>query len=407
MILVLSILFALAYVFILRAPPTVPTPQLRAAQGTYAWRTAGSGSGTGDFSALAGGEASGSFSAEPGAGAQGKVESTYAAANRRETTLRQTAGGTATFATRTDAWPPAWLIATRSPLDYQGLSADVRAAVEDGDTSVGVKPFEQDGRKVWRAALTIDNVTRELVLDEISGLVTWCTDGSSTFSASVDWTATPQPAPALTPPAGAQTVAAVDRAYTYEASLAEAGHAAGFVPLVSGLAPDGYRQAAVATAATSGAAASWLETTSAAAASSGGRAAGSGASRQIVQLYVNGLSWFEVRQLEDPAIAAQLDRAYQAIGATALSFQRTSLGYGAFAGRAAATWYAESGPTLLVGDGRRVVYVTGALTRQQLVSLAEGLNPLGAAGASPAGDAASPGASAPTPTASAPASTAP
>ncbi len=45
----------------------------------------------------------------------------------------------------------------------------------------------------------------------------------------------------------------------------------------------------------------------------------------------------------------------------------------------------HTGPSLLVGDGRRVVFVTGALTRQELLSLAEGFRPLTAgATASPA-----------------------
>jgi hypothetical protein len=401
MLLVLGILFALAYVFILRAPPTVPAPELKETQGTYTWESAvagGAGSGSGDFAALAGGDAWGTFSPDAG-GTPRLVRSAYAAGSRTESTLGPGAGGVAvTFTRHTGAWPPSWLVATRSPLDYQGLAAIVRSAVEDGDAAVGVKPFEQDGRKVWRAALTLDGITRELVVDQDSGLVTWCTDGESTFIAAVDWAPSPLPAtaPPLTGPVDSPAVSTADPDYTYWTSPAQAGRASGFVPLASGLAPDGYSQAAVATAPLTGAAADWLAAASLPAGGSAGTA--TGPPLQIAELYVRGLGRFEVRQLDDTAVAGALDRAFQEIGATALSFQRTALQYGVFAGRTAATWYAADGPTLLVGDGRRVVYVTGALTRQELLSLAEGFRPL------PAGTTKSPAASGVSPVSTSPSS---
>ena len=49
-----------------------------------------------------------------------------------------------------------WRIETPSPLDYQGLSAIVRAAVEDGDHAVGIKPLKQGDRAVWRGAMRMD-----------------------------------------------------------------------------------------------------------------------------------------------------------------------------------------------------------------------------------------------------------
>ena len=61
---------------------------------------------------------------------------------------------------------------------------------------------------------------------------------------------------------------------------------------------------------------------------------------------------------------------------TQLSFQETTLQYGAFKGRTASTWYQPSGPSLFVMGARRAVFVTGALTRQELIAYAEGLKPV-------------------------------
>ena len=46
------------------------------------------------------------------------------------------------------------------------------------------------------------------------------------------------------------------------------------------------------------------------------------------------------------------------------------------------TWYQESGPSLFVAGARRAVFVTGALTRQELIAFAEGLKPVPSANAS-------------------------
>ena len=371
MLLAFSVIFVLAYVFIIRTPPQPPVPDLREVTGAYTWTSsAGSPagrSGAGAFTAVAAGDAGGTF--RPAAADSGSLTSRYEAASRTESTAATVAASPEAGVT-VGSWPPAWRLATRSPLDYQGLSAVVRAAVEDGDTAVGVKPLEQEGRKVWRAAIKLDGSTQELVVDQASGLVTWWTDGTSTFVADVDWGA---PAEVPAAPAADAGLVTVDRAYSYELSLAAAGRAAGFEPLASGLAPDGFAEAAVATAEAGEAPASWDPT---------GAADGP---RQIAQLFTRGLTWFEVRQLGPAAsTAAAFGRAVATARATALSFEQAELQYGVFAGHTASTWYAASGPALLAGDGRRAVYVTGALTRQELVSFAEGLKPLGA------GEAASP-----------------
>jgi len=93
------------------------------------------------------------------------------------------------------AWPPVWRVATHSPLDYQGLSAIVRSAVEDGDDAVGIKPLKDGERTVWRAAIRLGGRPVELVVDQGTGLVTWYGDDRSTFTATVAW-APPPPADA-------------------------------------------------------------------------------------------------------------------------------------------------------------------------------------------------------------------
>ena len=62
--------------------------------------------------------------------------------------------------------------------------------------------------------------------------------------------------------------------------------------------------------------------------------------------------------------------------ATSCRYQETTLQYGALQGATASTWYQESGPTLFVRSARRAVFITGALTRQELIAFAEGLKPV-------------------------------
>jgi hypothetical protein len=60
-------------------------------------------------------------------------------------------------------------------------------------------------------------------------------------------------------------------------------------------------------------------------------------------------------------------------------YRRIVLQAGPFAGRSAATWlYGDQGPGLLVRDARHQVIICGALTRTQLVQLAESLRPASA-----------------------------
>lgn len=414
----LGIVFALAYVFFLRTPPILPVPQIQAVRGTYVQQTRLSDgslrTSQGEFAEVAGGNAGGTLvpggagapSATPSAGsptaaptagstslpgAPLRTQSAYDARLRRERTAGADPRGSSLTVT-VGAWPPVWRLATPGPLDYQGLAAIVRAAVEDGDRTVGIKPLKDGDRKVWRAAFTVDGVPVELVVDQLTGLVLWYADGLTTFSAQVDWGASPAPGTVftVTPAPGSTVTTTTDAAYTYAASPRAAGRAAGFASLVSDLAPDGYGQQAVATAAAGGGPAAWI-------AGDGGspEAEGHAGQRQVALLYTRGLSWFSVREVGPAATrasAAAVRDALRAAATTKLSFQDTTLQYGEFAGETASTWYGVTGPTLFVNDARYAVLVTGALTRQELVSYAEGLRPVSAQ--TPSGGPAATGASA-------------
>ena len=130
---------------------------------------------TGTFSAVATGNAGG----ETGSG--GRTRSADPPPSAYDATRAQRARcegrPDATYWRTVGAWPPVWRVVTHSPLDYQGLAAVVRAAVEDGDHSVGIKPLKEGDRAVWRAAMTMGGQAVELVVDQQTGIVTWYSDG--------------------------------------------------------------------------------------------------------------------------------------------------------------------------------------------------------------------------------------
>ena len=242
----LAIIFALAWMFFLRSGPAAPSPRVEGIKGTYTWDPGtGRASEDGAFSAVASGNAGGEAAIPSGTTASGRpAASAYDAATRTETTVGD--GLIGWYGISIGEWPPVWRVATRSPLDYQGLAAIVRSAVEDHDDAVGIKPLKDGDRAVWRAAMTLGGQPVELVVDQQTGIVTWYTDGRATFTASVDWTS---------PPPADKTYSVDTRGLpsrtargdvTYAESPAAAGRSAGYDPLVSDLTPDGYSLRAVA-----------------------------------------------------------------------------------------------------------------------------------------------------------------
>jgi hypothetical protein len=370
------IIFAIAWMFFVRSGSSVPEPQVNGVRGTYTWAAAsGAGTQKGAFSAASNGDAGGE--ADPGVTTPGGSysSSAYDAAARTESQLVQD-GPTVTEVRTIGAWPPVWRVATRSPLDYQGLAAIVRTAVEDGDDNVGIKPLKQGDRAVWRAAMTMGGKLIDLVVDQETGIVTWCDDGGATFTAKVDW-ASPPPGGTtytVTPPAGATTKKVVDTSFVYAESPAAAGRRAGYDPLVSDLAPDGYRLAAAATADDALRPLTWLATEK-----PDLRVPPSFHEPVVAQAYTRGLGWFTVEQSGPGwtrAYGSALDPLLHPDPDSRLSYQETTLQYGALKGETASTWYESSGPSLFVRTARRAVFITGALTRQELVSFAEGLKPV-------------------------------
>ena len=273
-------------------------------------------------------------------------------------------------------WPPVWRVATHSPLDYQGLAAVVRTAVEDGDASVGIKPLDDGGRAVWRAAMPMGGKEVDLVVDQETGIVTWYSDGTSAFTAKVDWGSPPPAGQTYTieAPGDAKVETKTADSYTYASSTPAAGRRAGYDPLVSDLAPDGYALKAAATAAAAQRPLVWFGATDRSV-----PIAPTPREKVVAAVYTRGLSWFTVEQA-GPKLTHALDASVQALlqptTGSRLSFQQTTLQYGALKGATASTWYQESGPALFASAARRAVFITGALTRQELIAFAEGLKPV-------------------------------
>jgi len=384
----LAIIFTIAWMFFLRSGPAAPAPVVGGIQGTYRWTHDGklAEDQAGRFSAVAAGDAGGRErprgDLNDGAGelpgtSYVWLESSYDADARTEDTREGARSDEGRYERTIGAWPPVWGTTTHSPLDYQGLAAIVRTAVEERDASVGVKPFDDDGRAVWRAAMTLGGRPRELVVDQATGIVTWYSDGASTFTATVDG-ASPPPAGQtyeVRAPEGAEVTTTRDEAYAYAASPADAGRAAGYVPLVSDLAPDGYRLKAVATVRSRFRPTMWLPDDGAGE-GAGERPLAGPAEPAVAALYTRGLNWFTVEQIGPDATGywgAALRSGMAAAATDRPSYRTEVLQYGALSGMTAATWYQASGPSLLLVGQRRAVFVTGALTRQELISFAEGL----------------------------------
>ena len=389
----LGIVLALAYVFFLRTPPPAPAPTVTRVQGTYVFEgqtELRSWKENGAFGAVAGGNAAGrkeSTVTRAGSSAHlgATLSSGYDARLRSELTASMRPGGPSSYSRVVGAWPPVWQVATRSPLDYQGLAAIVRSAVEDGDRTIGIKPLKDGDRKVWRADITFGDSNVELVVDQLTGIVVWCSRSNSlgreTFTATVDWTAAAPSSAAFVIhlPPDAKVETSRDGAYHYRPTLAATGVTVGSTPLESTLEPDGYTLRAVAVA--------WLDQAPLALLS-GSAPLPPGIphptpDNEVAQLYTRGLTWFSIQQVAargTPRFAALSRRAVDLYASRGLSARTEVLQYGALAGAVAHTWYAEDGPALYVADDKYAVTVRGGLTRQELISLAQGLQPLGSGG---------------------------
>jgi hypothetical protein len=392
-LLALGIIFALAYVFLIHQPPAPPVPSIKYLQGTYVWQTRSTVPGanpapqTGGYAADASGDAKGESTpsadptnASPAPASPGDVSAAYSSSRREGSrSVARTTG--VSYVRSIGAWPPVWRLSTRSPLDYTGLAADVLAAVQDGDHSIGTKQIKADGRKVWRASLTFGQTEVEVVVDQLTGIVTWCSrlgpGVQDTFTATVDWNAV-SPAGqtySVPVPGGARVAVTRDRTYTYEPSLAAAGAATGFTPLKSTLQPDGFSLRSVATR--------YRDDLGAAALGDTARAARPARSKarpnEVAQLFTRDLAWFTIAQTRltgNAALASDIDVLVTQSLPAQLSLQSEILQYGAFTGSRAYTWYSPTGPALFVAGKDFAVSVRGGITRDDLISLAEGLQPL-------------------------------
>ena len=190
----LAIIFALAWTFFLRSASTVPAPVLSGIRGTFctAARRTGRPAGGRPSAPWARGtrEEPSGFRTErwPTVSSRPSQPTMPPRARRASTGV----GPSVSYRAIIGVWPPLWQVDTPSPLDYQGLAAMVRSAVEDGDHAVGIKPVKDGGRVAWRAAMTLDGKQIDVVVDQETGIVTWCSfDGEETFTAKVDWASPP------------------------------------------------------------------------------------------------------------------------------------------------------------------------------------------------------------------------
>ena len=125
----------------------------------------------------------------------------------------------------------------------------MRTAVEDGDDTVGIKPLKDGDRAVWRAAMTLGGKPIDVVVDQQTGIVTWYSDGEDTFTATVDWDVAAAGRHDLQGRHAGGHRGGDDRGRRRPTRSPRRRRAApaGYDPLVSDLAPDGYGLKAVAT----------------------------------------------------------------------------------------------------------------------------------------------------------------
>ena len=248
-------------------------------------------------------------------------------------------------------------------------------AVEDGDEAVGIKPIKDGDRATWRAAMTMGGKLIDVVVDQQTGIVTWYSDGEDTFTATVDWDVAAAGRHDLQRRRAGGHRGGDDRRHgpAYEESPAAAGRTAGYAPLVSDLAPDGYGLKAVATVARRASPRELDQRQGVGTC----RSACAGP-RSSAAVHARPLAVHASNRSGPPRCASAAGvRGLGERGRRPASsrFRQTTLQYGALKGATAFTWYQESGPSLFASGARRAVFVTGALTRQELIAFAEGLKP--------------------------------
>ena len=369
----LGIVFAVAYVFVLRTPPSVPTPSISAISGTYVLERSvasdqpGSDTATGvppapsrrwPQATLTGPAADPPPSLHDGPGPielvlrrEAARRSSHVDVPRPRTSPRAPSApgrrsGRSPRRARwtTRAWPPSCAPPSRT-----------------ATAAVGIKPLKDGDRKVWRAAMTLDGSTYRARRRPADG------------TRRVVLAARVHSRPSATRRTGERTTRrAGDRSRRragrrrsgharnrcsdphlhLRAVSAAAGRAAGYAPLESDagarrLRTQGGRDRRTRWERP----AHWLGQTGTACPST--RLAGQ---RQVAQLYTRGLTWFTVQQL-GPKVAGKsvgllrdtlaFDRGRQAVVPDDAAAVR-----GASPARTAYTWYERTGPTLFVSDAR-------------------------------------------------------
>jgi hypothetical protein len=250
----------------------------------------------------------------------------------------------------------------------------VRAALLDGDPGVKVRDTVFDGRPAWSltipapAAIKLDFLAK-VVVDRETGLLLRYEDdyGTVTYSELRVDEALP---PALFSTRIPDGYSGHTRRADYFCSLGAVPTRVAREPLLPAAVPEGYSLDDVATS--SQGAGTWDGWS--------GPDPGINYPHETVHLrYRRGADAFAVDQFSllpssfHPQISTREVEGYYRGGSQVPTYRAVTLQSGRFVGREAATFFNYAGANLIVHDDDLMVLISGALTRDELVDVAESL----------------------------------
>jgi len=274
---------------------------------------------------------------------------------------------------------PVW---GESPLGCQGYATAVKAALAEGDPSVPVRETRYAGKPCWVASLLYRGYTVRVVVDKASGLSVSCTEsevspeapGRRTEERFVELrldAVLPAGSFEVAPPAG-MTLQSYKGARHY-GSLVEADSRVGYHPYVPSWVPKGYRPAEVATAPLHSGPLIWVyHRVGVQPRPSPGQPDG-----EVDARYRRGFDWFSIRVARGYGSEnGNGENAVESVQREGYAMERT-LGGGAFEGYKAWTWFDARGADLLIVTDQFWVMISGCLSRDEIVGVAESLNSMG------------------------------
>jgi hypothetical protein len=378
----LAVVFLLFYAFVLRPAPSATAPALDTAWGRFSLtveRFAGGspaqGSVAGTFLVASDGSVRVEATvANDGArlGRPGDNMWVYDAATDTAIHSWTDARGTVEALVTVESRRP-WRSGGHTPVDYQGLAAIVRSAVEDGDAAIGIKPVVHEGRSGWRASWKDDGLLTDVIVDRESGLVVWCSrffEGAGGVRERHEYAATgltldtspPAGSFSVRPPPGARLETVRDER-RYVDGVGGASETLGLALAESTLLPDGFRPMLWSILEERDPWPAWIEGWAS------GPAVGPTRAQKGVQIvYTRGLAAFEVEIVPAAGLTTLGDFDWSGL----LSHKAVTLQYGSFRGRSAHTFF-DDAPSAIAWNDDFAVRVRGCITRLETVAVLEGL----------------------------------